>query len=109
MNFNYKLDNDVLFVSLVGRLDTEASAKFDTEIAEITQMCIEVMLEDFADIYHVLDPKDKFFYPFLQIEAVSEEIDILCEKGEDISDFEFLKWQYKRFFLRIVFGNRNDK
>ena len=27
MNINYKLDNDVLFVSLVGRLDTEASAK----------------------------------------------------------------------------------
>ena len=35
MNFNYKLDNDVLFVSLEGRLDTEASVKFETELAEI--------------------------------------------------------------------------
>ena len=35
MTYNYKLDNDVLFVSLVGRLDTEASAKFDVEFAEV--------------------------------------------------------------------------
>ena len=35
MNFDYKLDNDVLFVSLEGRLDTEASTKFETELAEI--------------------------------------------------------------------------
>ena len=35
MNINYKLDNDVLLVSLVGRLDTEASNKFETELAEI--------------------------------------------------------------------------
>ena len=35
MNFNYKLDGDVLFVSLVGRLDTEAAVKFETELAEV--------------------------------------------------------------------------
>ena len=35
MNYSYKLDNDVLLVSLVGRLDTEASNKFETELAEI--------------------------------------------------------------------------
>ena len=35
MNFNYKLDGDVLFVSLDGRLDTEAAVKFDTELAEV--------------------------------------------------------------------------
>ena len=35
MTFNYKLDNDVLFVSLEGRLDTEAATKFETELAEV--------------------------------------------------------------------------
>ena len=35
MTFNYKLDNDVLFVSLDGRLDTEAAVKFETELAEV--------------------------------------------------------------------------
>ncbi|MBR4846004.1 MAG: STAS domain-containing protein, partial [Bacteroidaceae bacterium] len=35
MNFNYKLDNDVLFVSLEGRLDTEAAVKFEVELAEV--------------------------------------------------------------------------
>ena len=35
MNFNYKLENDVLIVSLIGRLDTEAAVKFDTELAEV--------------------------------------------------------------------------
>ena len=35
MNYSYKLENDVLIVSLVGRLDTEASAKFEVEINEI--------------------------------------------------------------------------
>ena len=35
MNFNYKLDGDVLFVSLVGRLDTEAAVKFEAELAEV--------------------------------------------------------------------------
>ena len=35
MNFNYKLDGDVLFVSLVGRLDTEAAVKFEAEFAEV--------------------------------------------------------------------------
>lgn len=35
MNFNYKLNNDILFVSLEGRLDTEASAKFETEFTEV--------------------------------------------------------------------------
>ena len=49
------------------------------------------MLKDFAEAYRKLDSKDKFFYPFLQIEAVSEEIDILCDKDEEISDFEFLQ------------------
>ena len=37
MNYSYKLDNDVLLVSLQGRLDTEASAKFETELAEISK------------------------------------------------------------------------
>ena len=35
MDFNYKLDGDVLFVSLVGRLDTEAAVKFEAELAEV--------------------------------------------------------------------------
>ena len=35
MNFNYKLNDGVLFVSLEGRLDTEASAKFETEFTEV--------------------------------------------------------------------------
>lgn len=48
------------------------------------------MLEDFAEAYHMLESRDKFFYPFLRIEAVSEEIDMLCESGDEISDFEFL-------------------
>ena len=37
MNYSYKLDNDVLKVSLEGRLDTEASVKFETEIAVINK------------------------------------------------------------------------
>ena len=37
MNYSYKLDNDVLKVSLEGRLDTEASVKFETEIAVISK------------------------------------------------------------------------
>lgn len=49
------------------------------------------MLEDFAEAYHMFEPNDKFFYPFLRIEAVSEEIDHLCDSGESISDYEFLK------------------
>lgn len=35
MNYSYKLDNDSLYISLEGRLDTEASIKFDTEFAEL--------------------------------------------------------------------------
>ena len=35
MIFNYKLDSDVLFVSLEGRLDTEAAVKFEPELAEV--------------------------------------------------------------------------
>ena len=35
MDYSYKLDNDVLLVSLKGRLDTEASVKFEAELAEI--------------------------------------------------------------------------
>lgn len=35
MNYSYKLDNDSLYVSLEGRLDTEASIKFDSEFAEL--------------------------------------------------------------------------
>ena len=35
MNYSYKLNNDILVVSLDGRLDTEASAKFETELTEI--------------------------------------------------------------------------
>lgn len=59
----------------------------------VTSDCVvgKNRLEDFAYIYHTLDPKDRFFYPFLRIEAVSEEIDILCENGENMSDFDFLK------------------
>ena len=37
MNYSYKLDNDVLTVSFEGRLDTEASVKFETEIAVISK------------------------------------------------------------------------
>ena len=37
MNYSYKLDNDVLLVSLQGRLDTETSAKFETELTEISK------------------------------------------------------------------------
>ena len=36
MNVNYKVDNDVLIVTLEGRLDTEAATKFDTDMAECT-------------------------------------------------------------------------
>ncbi len=35
MNYSYKLDNDSLYISLEGRLDTEASIKFDSEFAEL--------------------------------------------------------------------------
>ena len=37
MNYSYKLENDVLTVSFEGRLDTEASVKFETEIAVISK------------------------------------------------------------------------
>ena len=37
MNYSFKVNNDVLVVSLQGRLDTEASAKFEQEFAEITK------------------------------------------------------------------------
>ena len=37
MNYSYKLDNDVLVVSLEGRLDTGASVKFESEFAEISK------------------------------------------------------------------------
>ena len=33
MNYSFKLENDVLLVSLAGRLDTEASVAFETELA----------------------------------------------------------------------------
>ena len=35
MNYSYKLENDVLHLSLDGRLDTEASVKFDVDFAAI--------------------------------------------------------------------------
>ena len=35
MNFRFNLDNGVLTVSLEGRLDTEASVKFEADLAEI--------------------------------------------------------------------------
>ena len=35
MNYSLKLENDILFVSLAGRLDTESSLKFEVEIAEV--------------------------------------------------------------------------
>ena len=35
MNYSYKLDNGSLYISLEGRLDTEASIKFDSEFAEL--------------------------------------------------------------------------
>ena len=38
MNFNYKLENDVLIVSLIGRLDTEAAVKFEAELAEESKL-----------------------------------------------------------------------
>ena len=37
MNVNYKVDNDVLIVTLEGRLDTEAATKFDTDMAEVSK------------------------------------------------------------------------
>ena len=37
MNYSYKLDDEVLKVSLEGRFDTEASAKFETEFAEVSK------------------------------------------------------------------------
>ena len=37
MNYSYKLDDEVLKVSLGGRFDTEASAKFETEFAEVSK------------------------------------------------------------------------
>lgn len=33
MNYNFKLENDVLTVSLEGRLDTDAAAVFETELS----------------------------------------------------------------------------
>ena len=35
MNYSYKLNNDTLFVSIAGRLDTEASIKFEADFAEV--------------------------------------------------------------------------
>lgn len=37
MNFNYKVDNDVLFVFPQGRLDTAASTEFDVAVEEISK------------------------------------------------------------------------
>ena len=37
MNFSFKLDNDVLVVSLIGRLDTDASMSFEKELAVISK------------------------------------------------------------------------
>ena len=37
MNVNYKVDNDVLIVTLEGRLDTDAATKFDTDMAEVSK------------------------------------------------------------------------
>ena len=37
MNYSYKLDDEVLKVSLEGRFDTEASAKFETVFAEVSK------------------------------------------------------------------------
>lgn len=48
------------------------------------------VMEDFAEVYRVLTPKDKFFHAFLQMEAISEELDILCKSGDEISDYDFL-------------------
>ena len=48
------------------------------------------ILEDFASLYHMLRPKDKLLFPLLSIEGVSEKIDLLCQKGDEISDYDFL-------------------
>ena len=37
MNYSYKLDDEVLKISLEGRFDTETSAKFETEFAEVSK------------------------------------------------------------------------
>ena len=37
MNYSFKVNNDVLIISLQGRFDTEASAKLETELAEISK------------------------------------------------------------------------
>lgn len=81
---------DKRFVNFLNRVSYIES---NVENTVFTSDCIlgKNRLEDFAYLYHILNPKDKFFYPFLEIEAVSEEIDILCERGKDISDYDFLK------------------
>ena len=84
---------EAIYKPFVGYLKRVSYIEADVDNTIIANDCVigRNMLEDFANIYHILVPKDKFFYPFLQIEAVSEEIDILCEKNEKISDYEFLK------------------
>jgi anti-anti-sigma factor len=37
MDYSFKINNDVLIISLQGRFDTEASAKLETELAEISK------------------------------------------------------------------------
>ena len=54
MNFNYKMDNDTLMVSLMGRLDTEAAVKFEVELAEVCKdNAHSALIVDAAELEYV--------------------------------------------------------
>lgn len=63
---------------------------FDNSIYLYNAIFGRNMLETLAKAYQRFVPHDKFFSLLLKIEAVSEEIDRLCNRGSDISDYEFL-------------------
>ena len=54
MNFSYKVDNNVLYVVLEGRLDTEATGKFEAELAEVCkQNPHEGLVLDAAEMQYI--------------------------------------------------------
>ena len=54
MNFNYNVNDGVLNVALEGRLDTDASVKFDAEIAQISKSNLhESMILDAQKLEYV--------------------------------------------------------
>ena len=87
-NFGGEINNNFIIY-----LNNVKYIKADVKNTIYTYDCIigNNMLEDFASIYHMIDKKDKFFYPFLKMEAVSEEIDNLLNNNEDVSDAKFLE------------------